>query len=188
MGRYCDGEDAAFRALYDATAARLLHYARAMLGDRAAAEDVLQRVFIRVHGARASYVRGADPVPWLYTIAHRLCLDELRRRRRARQVFEEQRSDDRPAAEPRAGLTGDAEEAEPLDAGDEALIGLTLAALAELTEDQRQALVLTKLHGRSHAEAAAILGTTAGAIKLRAHRAYEKLRALVRPRAAASES
>jgi RNA polymerase sigma-70 factor (ECF subfamily) len=185
MGRYCDGDADAFRALYDAVAARLLHYARSMLQDRAAAEDVLQRAFIRVHHARATYVRGADPVPWLYTITHRMCLDELRARRRRRAVIESPREDARPV-EPRATLDGaaeDADRAEPLDARDQALYGLTMAALGELTEEQRDALVLTKLHGHSVAEAAAILGTTPGAVKLRAHRAYERLRALVKPRA-----
>ncbi len=185
MGRYCDGDAAAFRALYDAVAARLLHYARSLLQERAAAEDVLQRTFIRVHHARSAYVRGADPLPWLYTITHRMCLDELRARRRRRAVFDRPREDARPV-EPRAGIDGTAEDAasnEPLDAGDRALLGLTMAALGELTEEQREALVLTKLHGPSVAEAAAILGTTPGAVKLRAHRAYERLRALVKPRA-----
>src|SRR5579859_4879396 len=84
MGRYCDGEVAAFHALYAALAPRLLGYLIGLIGDRAAAEDLLQQTFLKVHEARGVYVRGADPVPWLYTIAHRTCLDELRRRRRAR--------------------------------------------------------------------------------------------------------
>jgi RNA polymerase sigma-70 factor, ECF subfamily len=185
MGRYCDGDESAFRVLYDAVAARLLHYARSLVQDRATAEDVLQRTFIRVHNARATYVRGADPVPWLYTITHRMCLDELRGRRRARKIFDAGREGD-PPAEARANLTGDAEDAEPIDARDEALLGATMAALRELSDEQREALVLTKLHGHSQAEAAAIVGTTPGAIKLRAHRGYEKLRALVKRQAKAS--
>jgi RNA polymerase sigma-70 factor (ECF subfamily) len=56
---------------------------------------------------------------------------------------------------------------------------VTLAALAQLPQNQREALVLTKLHGRSHAEAAAITGTTPSAIKLRAHRAYVALRRIL---------
>ena len=57
-----------------------------------------------------------------------------------------------------------------------------LAALAELPEAQRQAVMLTKLEGRSVAEAAAIAGTTPGAMKVRAHRGYEALRRLLRGR------
>jgi DNA-directed RNA polymerase specialized sigma24 family protein len=51
-----------------------------------------------------------------------------------------------------------------------------LAALALLPEQQREAVVLTKLDGKSVAEAAAIAGTTVGAMKVRAHRGYNALR------------
>ena len=51
-----------------------------------------------------------------------------------------------------------------------------MEALAGLPETQRQAVLLTKIHGHSTAEAASILGTTVGAIKLRAHRGYVALR------------
>src|SRR5438105_3464431 len=108
MARYCDGDQAAFRALYAAVAGRLLAYARSFVTDRATAEDVLQRAFLKLHGARSTYVRGADPLPWLYTITHRVCLDELRSRQRARRVFEPAR-EDAPAAEPRATLDGKSE-------------------------------------------------------------------------------
>jgi RNA polymerase sigma-70 factor (ECF subfamily) len=175
MARYCGGDAEAFRVLYAAVAGRLLAYAKTLVGDRATAEDVLQRTFLKLHSARATYVLGADPLPWLYTITHRLCLDELRSRKRARKVFEPEREE--APVEARATLEGLPEnaaegEANPLGA-------LTLAALDKLSDSYREVLVLTKLHGRTHAEAAAILGTTPGAVKLRAHRAYEKLRQLL---------
>jgi RNA polymerase sigma-70 factor (ECF subfamily) len=55
-----------------------------------------------------------------------------------------------------------------------------LAALDRLPAPQRQALLMTKVEGLSQAEAATRVGTTPGAIKLRAHRAYVTLRKLVR--------
>jgi RNA polymerase sigma-70 factor (ECF subfamily) len=54
-----------------------------------------------------------------------------------------------------------------------------LDALAELPVQQREAVVLTKLDGKSVAEAAEIAGTTVGAMKVRAHRGYEALRKLL---------
>jgi RNA polymerase sigma-70 factor (ECF subfamily) len=54
-----------------------------------------------------------------------------------------------------------------------------MAALDRLPDNQREALILTKIHGRTVAEAAMITGTTPGAIKLRAHRAYVTLRGLL---------
>jgi DNA-directed RNA polymerase specialized sigma24 family protein len=58
----------------------------------------------------------------------------------------------------------------------------TLAALAQLPHNQREALLLMHVHERSHAEAAVIVGSTAGAIELRAHRACVALRGLLGPR------
>jgi RNA polymerase sigma-70 factor, ECF subfamily len=175
MARYCDGEAAAFDALYELVAPRLLGYLTSLIGERAAAEDLLQLTFMKLHEARALYVRDADPVPWLYTIAHRTFLDEARRRKRARVRLTE---DGQPADVEHADLSGAREEG-GAPAADPELAQLTLAALSQLPSSQREALVLTKLHGRSHAEAAAIVGTTPSAIKLRAHRAYVALRRIL---------
>jgi RNA polymerase sigma-70 factor (ECF subfamily) len=84
MGRYCRGDAAAFHRLYALLAPRLLAYLFGLLRDKAAAEDILQVTFLKVHEARSTYVLGANPIPWMYTIAHRTCLDELRKRKRNR--------------------------------------------------------------------------------------------------------
>jgi RNA polymerase sigma-70 factor (ECF subfamily) len=175
MARYCDGEAAAFHRLYAMLAPRVLAYLAGLLGDRAAAEDVLQLAFIKVHDARASYVRGANPIPWVYTIAHRTCLDEMRRRKRSRLRLTK---DGELRAGAAAHITGVAEEARPRE-DDHASAAAAMAALERLPDNQRQALMLTKIHGRTVAEAAMITGTTPGAIKLRAHRAYVTLRGLL---------
>jgi RNA polymerase sigma-70 factor (ECF subfamily) len=172
MQRYCAGEAAAFHELYARVAQRLLAYLIGLSGERATAEDLLQQSFFKLHLHRDRYVAGADPVPWIYTIAHRTFLDEARRRRRARVVP----SGAEPPPEPRATIEG-APEGEPeLDRPlDEQLV----QALQQLPEPLREAVVLTKLHGRSHREAAAIAGATPTAIKLRAHRGYQALRRLL---------
>ena len=175
MARYCAGDAAAFQALYALLAPRLLGYLFGLLRDRAAAEDTLQLTFLKLHEARAAYVDGANPIPWLYTIAHRTALDELRKRKRARVRLT---SDGALPAEPAAHVTGVAAETHQDEAtrpDAEAARG-ALAALHQLPENQREALLLTKVHGRSTAEAARIAGTTPGAIKQRAHRAYLTLR------------
>lgn len=174
MERYCAGEVAAFHQLYTLLAPRILAYLRSLIGDRAAAEDLLQHTFLKVHEARSAYVRGANPIPWIYTIAHRTCLDELRKRKRSRVRLT---VDGTLPSPPRADITGTAEEAQATPESPRA--GAAMAALQHLPEKQRQALILTKVHGRSHAEAAQIAGSTPGAIKLRAHRAYVTLRQLL---------
>ncbi|HEY7373517.1 MAG TPA: RNA polymerase sigma factor [Polyangia bacterium] len=178
MARYCRGDAAAFHRLYAMLAPRILAYLTGLLGDKAAAEDALQLTFLKLHEARASYVLGADPVPWLYTIAHRTGLDELRKRKRSRVHLSK---DGELPAEPAAHITGTAADAhpDPADRAGGAAAAGALAALARLPENQRQALILTKVHGRSIADAAMITGSTPGAIKQRAHRAYVTLRQLL---------
>jgi len=178
MGRYCDGEAAAFHRLYALLAPRVLAYLTGLLGDKAAAEDVLQVAFVKVHEARGSYVRGANPIPWIYTIAHRTGLDEMRKRKRSRVVLTK---DGEIKETPAAHITGVAEETRQADGEPSASAAAAMAALGRLPANQRQALILTKVHGRSIAEAAMITGTTPGAVKLRAHRAYVTLRKLLGP-------
>src|ERR1043165_7452361 len=84
MARYTRGDAAAFHELYAMLAARILAYLTGLLGEKAAAEDALQLTFLNLHEAHSSYVLGANPIPWLYTIAHRTGLDEVRKRRRSR--------------------------------------------------------------------------------------------------------
>lgn len=172
MERYCSGDAEAFRTLYARVAPRMLGYLLRMSKDRALAEDLLQLTFLKVHRARAAYVRGADPMPWLYAIAHRTFLDEMRKRKRSRvQVG----GDDLP--ERPAHISGKAEDqVADADGSASELARLAIQALERLPDKQREAVVLTKLDGKSIAEAAAITGTTPGAMKVRAHRGYVALR------------
>lgn len=175
MQRYCDGDAGAFRALYALVAPRLLGYLLKMTRERALADDLLQQTFLKVHRARGAYVRGADPLPWIYSIAHRTFIDEARKHKRAVvRVGEVEELPEVPA-----GITGESAERRDEGRGDPELVSAALDALAGLPENQREAVVLTKLDGRSVAEAAAIAGTTVGAMKVRAHRGYEALRKLL---------
>ena len=139
---------------------------------------MLQLTFLKVHEAARQLRAGANPIPWIYTIAHRTSLDEIRKRKRSRVRLS---NDGELAAEPAAHITGVAADAnaDPADRPDPSVAAGALAALAKLPENQRQALILTKVHGRSIADAAMITGSTPGAIKQRAHRAYVTLRQLL---------
>jgi RNA polymerase sigma-70 factor, ECF subfamily len=174
MGRYCDGDAAAFRDLYAQVSPRLFGYLLHMARDRAVAQDLLQLTFLKVHRARAAYVRGADPLPWIYAIAHRTFLDEVRRVKRAVA----RAPADGEVPEVPAAITGqsqhDADAAAPRHEPE--LARAAIAALDQLPPQQREAVVLIKLDGKTVAEAADIAGTTPGAMKVRAHRGYVALR------------
>jgi RNA polymerase sigma-70 factor, ECF subfamily len=172
MQRYCEGDAGAFRELYALVAPRLLGYLLKMARDRAVADDLLQQTFLKVHRARAAYVRGADPLPWIYSIAHRTFIDQTRKHKRA--VVRVGEGDELP--EVAAAITGESEDRRDEGRADPEAVAAALDALAELPAPQREAVVLTKLDGKSVAEAAEIAGTTVGAMKVRAHRGYEALR------------
>lgn len=166
MGKYCDGDASAFRELYALVSPKLLGYLMKMARSKALAEDLLQQTFLKVHRARAAYVRGADPLPWIYAIAHRTFLDEARKKKPANEDVPEQPADLHGTAVGAADEPADPEK-----------VKAALDALADLPAQQREAVVLVKLDGHSVAEAAQIAGTTVGAMKVRAHRGYEALRA-----------
>lgn len=182
MARYCDGDSSAFRELYAAVAPRLYGYLVKMARHRPLADDLLQQTFLKVHRARAAYVRGADPLPWIYAIAHRTFIDEVRKTKRA--IVKVGDGDDLP--EIGADITGQTEGSRD-EVADPELVQAAMAALAELPAQQREAVVLTKLDGKSVAEAAEIAGTTVGAMKVRAHRGYEALRKLLGGRAKSTQ-
>lgn len=171
MERYVDGDRGAFEELYALVGPPLHRYLLRMSRDHSLADDLLQLTFLKVHRARAAYVRGAAPLPWLYAIAHRTFLDEARRRKRARVRVA---AADAPP-EVAADLHGRAEGTAP-ETPDAELVARVMKALEALPESQRQAVLLIKLEGKSVAEAAAIAGTSRGAMKVRAHRGYEALR------------
>ena len=170
MKRYCEGDPRAFEELYAACAPKLLRYLVRLAGDVSTAEDLLQLSFLKVHKARASYIEGAQPLPWMYTICHRTFLDEARKRKRSKVV-----DVGGEVPEQSAAIDGRlASHAETVDNSEK--LTKTLQALQALPPSQRQAVVLTKLDGKSMREAADIAGTTIGAMKVRAHRGYAALR------------
>jgi len=169
MDRYAQGDDAAFAPLYDLLAPRLQRYLDRQLGDTARAEDLVQQTFLRIHRARGRFLRGAAVVPWAMAIARRLMIDDLRLRkgeRLARSVDDEAASEV-PDRAPSASDLVDAQK----------LLTRIQRELAKLPDAQREAFELIKEEELSLAEAAAMLGTTVTAVKLRAHRAYQALRA-----------
>jgi RNA polymerase sigma-70 factor (ECF subfamily) len=176
MQRYCsDGDDGAFAALYSVAAPRLLRSMLSVIRNRAVAEDLLQQTFLKLHRYRHAYTAGADPLPWLHAIAHRMCFDELRRARRERSTLADVQSG---LSEQLSTRDGGAAHARPTYS--ERIVVATLRALDRLPEAHRTALILTKLEGNTIEQAAELLGTTPTAIKLRAHRGYQRLRVLLR--------
>ncbi len=163
MQRYAEGDDSAFAVLYDHLAPRLLPYLRRRVQDDALAEDLLQQAFLRLHRARGSFSPGASVVPWAFAIARRVLLDGLRTRRRHPEA---------PLASARETPAPDDPERRVSLMQDVRRLQHGLAALPDAWRD---AFELVRLDGLALADAASVLGTTAAAVKMRAHRAYQAL-------------
>ena len=77
-------DQGAFRTLYDATRAKLYGVILGILGERSAADDILQEIYVKIWDRAADYDAGkASPITWMATIARNRALDEVRRPRLA---------------------------------------------------------------------------------------------------------
>ncbi len=69
-------------ALYSQYGSSVLHRCRQLLGNEAAAWDAMHQTFVRAIKYRGSYRAESQPRTWLFTIATRVCMDELRKRKK----------------------------------------------------------------------------------------------------------
>jgi RNA polymerase sigma-70 factor, ECF subfamily len=176
MQRYADGDDAAFADLYDALAPRLIGFLHNATRDRGVAEDLMQQTLLQMHRTRGTFIPGAPVMPWAFAIARRLTIDSARRRRVERRIFSDAAADDDQVTSAAAAAMVNADDL--LHA--RRLERRVQQRLAALPENQRSAYRLLQQEGFSLKEAAEVLGTSVTAVKLRAHRAYEALRAVLR--------
>lgn len=147
---------------------RLRRYARAMLGDRAAADDLVQDTLERAWSRAAQRRPDGNLRAWLFGIMHNLRIDQLRR-----GGFATVPLDDELAELPVRPTQGDLLEVRDLD-----------VALALLPEAQRAVLLLVALEGLGYEEAAAALAIPVGTVMSRLARARERLRGLLEGRPA----
>jgi RNA polymerase sigma-70 factor, ECF subfamily len=173
VDRARSGDPHAFGELVRRHQRRLHRLALHMLRDRAEAEDITQEAFVRAYGALARFDGRSEPYTWLYRIAVNLSLNAIRARKTAR------RSGGLPSDDPRLdGIAHEtkAQSVDPTDAGKRQLYGALAQAIDDLTETLRTTLILVCIDGRSHEEAAQILGAPEGTIAWRVHEARRKLR------------
>lgn len=138
---------------------RLRRYARALAGDRIAADDLVQDTLERAWSKFHLYRRGTDLRAWLFTVMHNVYVNQLRAARPAAPLDEEMPELAQAARETDTLVLRD------LD-----------AAIRRLPPDQREVLLLVALEEMSYDEAAGALGIPIGTVMSRLARAREKLR------------
>src|SRR5213075_3412188 len=141
---------------------RLRRYARALVGDRATADDLVQDTLERAWTKLHLYRRGTDLRAWLFTVMHNVHVNRVRATRPVDPL------DDDMAELAQRGTQSDALLVRDLD-----------RAIARLPADQRAVLLLVTLEEMSYEEVARTLGIPIGTVMSRLSRAREKLRAMM---------
>jgi RNA polymerase sigma-70 factor (ECF subfamily) len=149
---------------------RLRRYARALIGDRTGADDLVQDTMERGWHNLSSWRRGSDMRAWLFGIMHNLHVDQIRKPSVSTVVLD----DDTPMPSFNAPQT------------DRLEIRDMESALKMLPAEQREILLLVALEEMTYEEVATALRIPAGTVMSRLSRARERLRALMEGRTVVS--
>lgn len=167
MARHCAGDVEAFGEIFRRHRDRMWAVAMRTLGDREAASDCLQEAFIAAFRRAGSFRGEAALTTWLHRIVVNACIDRMRREKHVVRRLGDLAELDLPDRHDRQSST------------ESAIV--VRAALAQLPEAQRLALVLVDMHGLPIAEAAQVLGVAEGTIKSRCSRGRAALAAILDP-------
>ena len=176
MLRFQKGDMDAFQRLFNKHSPAVVNFAFHFLGNRGRAEEIAQEVFLQVYRWQEKYEPKAKFSTWLFKIAHNHCLNEVRKGEyrvsleslAEQNNFEgEPQQRDLPDTNPNQG--------EDVLAAKQASRRIT-KILQQVPENQRIALVLSRLEGLSYKEVADILGCTEKAVKSLVFRATQSLK------------
>ena len=185
LKRFADGDESAFAAVLTRWEKPLINFIYRMIPERTEAEDIAQEVFLKVTGAAAGLKPQAKFSTYLYRVAYNLAIDRIRRRN-VRAAGAPLVSLDE-AAENEAGETLGRQVPDPSDLPaclllerreTERSVG---AALAELPENQRAAIMLKVYEDRPYVEIAGILGVSVPSVESLLFRARQNLKNSLKP-------
>ncbi|MBV9659490.1 MAG: sigma-70 family RNA polymerase sigma factor [Verrucomicrobia bacterium] len=173
LRRISRGDRESFHRFYDRFAGVLFSVAYRVLNNQAAAEDVLQEVFVQIWDKAPHYdpARG-KPMTWALTLTRNKSIDRVRSMQRLSRLQGElqqeaetgERFDDRSSFD--AVASGETSQ-------------LVREAMQKLSSEQREAIQLTYFSGLTQAEIAAHLNEPLGTVKARIRRGMMKLRGLL---------
>ncbi|MDP5070737.1 MAG: sigma-70 family RNA polymerase sigma factor [Congregibacter sp.] len=162
--RVAQGDRAAFGVLLSEHQQPLSRYARRMLSDHSAADDIVQETFVRLWTRASSFDSSAARLTtWLHNIAHNLCMDSFRRNSRIEFTDDDARLESADAG-PDVNL-------ESMDTAERVRI-----AVQGLPERQRSALLMCHYQGLSNRDAAHILDLSVDALESLLARARRRLK------------
>lgn len=160
--RIAAGDTRALESLYHETHASVYAYAVSVLKNDHDAEDVLHDCYLAVHSAAANYSSSGKPMAWIITIAKNLCLMKLRERKKKAETEDE---DFFINAQYNADSALTPEDAFILN-----------ECMNELSDEERQIVVLHAVSGFRHREIASFLDMALPTVLSKYHRALKKLK------------
>jgi RNA polymerase sigma-70 factor, ECF subfamily len=164
-----EGETSAFDVLVDRWEDKIRGAAWRVLGSEEEARDVAQEAFLKAYRGLEGFKREALFSSWLYQIALNLCRDRLRRRRTRAAVSLEELEESGPVlVEPRPGAHEIAVRNDLADA--------VRRAIASLSEEQREVVILKEYEGLTFLEIAQALDVPVSTVKTRMYRGLGQLR------------
>jgi RNA polymerase sigma-70 factor, ECF subfamily len=149
---------------------RILRYIMSMVHDTAEAEDLTQETFLRAYQHRDSLREEGAQTAWLYRIATHVCLDRLRQVARRSPLEADTDLDEVDLAEPDAPSLQQTSERDEMS-------GCVQRYLNQLPDGYRAVILLHNMHELNAPEIARLLGESLATVKIRLHRARQKLRA-----------
>ena len=164
MSAYQNGDQLAFRKLFDRYATRVASALGRGLSPKEQVADLVQQTFLQVHRARRDFQPSRKFRPWLFTIAFNLRRQYFRTRSRKPAAA---MVDNTLISDPTQNTARGAESA------------MVHAALESLPPEQSEAIVLHHFEALTFREIATITGVSLSAAKVRAHRGYEQLRKIL---------
>ncbi len=184
VARVLQGDKNAFRPIVERYQNRIFAMVVGMVRDEAEARDLVQNAFIKAYQSLDTFRLDSSFYTWLYRIAMNLAIDSCRKRRRRKTgSFDE--------AVAARDEDGEMLELHHTDGPAEALQRKELrqrifSAMEELTEEQREVLLLREVEGLSYAEISESMGIPEGTVMSRLFYARKKMQGLLRETAPAA--
>jgi RNA polymerase sigma-70 factor, ECF subfamily len=177
------GTPGAFDVLVGRYAEDLFNFFQRFIGNRSAADDLVQETFLQVHLSCGSFDPARAFKPWLYTIAANKARDHIRtRKRRPLQSLDGVSSNDESLSAATLLESNETDAADVYDDNEQRQ--RVRAVIGQMSEAQRLILVLGYYQRLPYAEIADVLGVPVGTVKSRLHAAvaqFAKLWSAVEP-------
>jgi RNA polymerase sigma-70 factor (ECF subfamily) len=161
MIRYEGGDEAAFEEIYGRYGKKIYGFIMRRLTNPDISAELFQETFLRLHRGRNLYRPEMPFKPWLYTIANNLIRDRFK------------------AKEPKIAQFSEGEDGEiatrAVPDGSHTLLSFK-EAFATLTEDQKEALTLSRFQGLKYEQIGTVMGKSTEAVNQLIQRALRQLR------------